>query len=119
MRQRHYKILVVLFLLINSVIFGQEKIPHLYSLPTSKVVGLNQSNPLNITAKKMISEKPIFPGPIRLNPLPTTFHNDHLGFFCKKELEVEKKLSIPLRLRLGSLEYVNYLEQKPNALRPF
>lgn len=43
------------------------------------------------------------------------FYSRNFGFFCKKELEFEKKTKIPLRFRLGSIRYTDYLEGKPNS----
>lgn len=50
-------------------------------------------------------------------PLPQNFYNQNLGYFCKKEVQLQKITTLPIYIRLGSKEYVDYLEQKPDAVR--
>jgi len=52
---------------------------------------------------------------ISLKVLPPNFYTNHLSFFCKKELQVQKITAMPVYFRLGSKEYVDQLERKPNT----
>jgi hypothetical protein len=45
-------------------------------------------------------------------PVQQQFQTQHLPFFCHQEWKLEKQWNIRLRLRMGSLEHVNYLEGK-------
>jgi hypothetical protein len=50
--------------------------------------------------------------------LPQNFYNQHKGFLCKKEDQLQKTIGLPLFIRLGSKSYVDYLERKPNSFKP-
>src|ERR1043165_8393720 len=117
--QRAYQILVVFVLILPVTIFSQQqmplfgqKTPHILNVQGNFKVGNNYAGPF-ITG--------ITPRPFTINPLPfrmevvsANLTIQSLPFFCKKEFLFEKNTSIPLRMRLGSLEYVNKLEGKEN-----
>ena len=53
----------------------------------------------------------------------TMVYNGHLmtqplPFFCRQELNLEKKTGLPIRLRAGSLSSCDWLEQKPGSIHP-
>ena len=97
MGQRVYCFLVVFLLMFSVNIIAQKN-------PLVKNVFFSLTS-VQLIKKDAMKINSIYPG----------FYSEHLPFFCKQELLFEKTTSIPLRLRLGSLDYTNYLEQKPNA----
>ena len=69
----------------------------------------NNIGPVNLSSGQKM--------PLVISFSQNKFEVQKLSFFCQKEWQFEKITSIPLRFRLGSVEYTNYLEQKPNASR--
>jgi hypothetical protein len=128
MMQRVFIFLVVCLLMFCGEIFGQ-KFPEKNMVIPQKIqgglpnssgekkcwIGIGQR--MEELKKRRDSVCMTRPAYFTLHPVPNNLYASHLSFFCKKELQIEKFTAIPLRIRLGSLEYVNYLEQKPNSLR--
>jgi hypothetical protein len=50
-----------------------------------------------------------------LHVLPSNYYSSNLSFFCKKELQVQNALKVPLRFRLGSVAYCDAMEGKNNS----
>ncbi|MFT3949100.1 MAG: hypothetical protein QM763_19200 [Agriterribacter sp.] len=77
--------------------------------------GSAQNTGISDSSKPFLSNAFIRNASFQNNMLPANHYSAVLGFFCKKELAVEKATKIPLRFRLGSLNYCNKLEGKENG----
>src|SRR4030095_4605986 len=114
MRQRFYKIIVVIFLGLGNHVFGQHESlvitrttgsSHQYS-PGQSAPWSNHFIPNNSLKRDTVSN---LAKPSIIQP---NYYTSHFAFFCKQEFLLEKYTAVPLRFRLGSLEYTNRLEGK-------
>ena len=122
MWQRISGFLVVFLLMFPGKVFAQENLsgkgplflPQLSSYqlsPKPFVPKFSHQKSTRSEVRTMISSQTL------LNLPQASYYIAHLGFFCKKEIQIEKVLAVPLRFRLGSLDYVNWMERKPNAIQ--
>jgi len=122
MAERSVKFVVVFILFFNGEIFSQKKVQKINfqenNNPLISQVIVNKER-FDFLQKKaaIFFEKNIHIQPVS-SILPERFYFNCLGFFCRKEIQIEKITALPFRFRLGSLAYVNYLEQKPNSFKP-
>lgn len=47
--------------------------------------------------------------------MPSAYAYKDLAFFCKIEVQLEKAVKLPVKFRLGSVDYVDYLEGKRSS----
>lgn len=57
--------------------------------------------------------------PDAITTVPGSFYADNLGFFCAGERQLEKATRLPLRLRLGSVQYTDQMEGKNKGMKRF
>ncbi len=117
MAQRIFWVVVVLLFPFNREIFAQQKIVEKnFAVPS--FLGASDSLCLLPTrpdlaifpAKKIIPIPSFFQKP--LQPVAPSFYINSLSFICRQEWKFQKNTGIPLRIRLGSLEYVDRIEGK-------
>jgi hypothetical protein len=67
--------------------------------------------------KIQLSDVPLFKQKeqtlITQKPVPMAYSYDHLAFFCKLEVRMEKATKLPIKFRLGDVQYMEKLEGKP------
>ena len=118
--QRLYSFLVVFLLMFLGTSLGQSSIGQFSASTPSQTARYNKFTPSEL--HYFVNKKSFLNTPEKnlknfsLNMVPASFYTSQLGIVCRTELQLDKLSPVPLRLRLGSLAYVNYLEQKPNAL---
>ena len=79
----------------------------LFFMASLKAASQQRFAPLHDTVSKILS----------LRVVPQNFYKQCLPLSCKGELELQKLTSVPVYFRLGSKDYVDYLEKKPNAVK--
>ena len=117
--QRASHFLVVLLLIFSTKIFSQQQLPRIaqnspHTLDFFSAISAKDS--INQYARQRIlignGAFPVSDNTGLIQILRPGCYTSKLPFFCKKEWQFEKNTSLPLRLRLGSLDYVNKLEGK-------
>lgn len=123
MRQRISHFLVVLLLMFSGKIFGQNKaVSHLsinhmgYQRPPESFKPGRFSTRHFLGYNDCAQSREKF---ILTNPVSASCYINNLGLICKTELKLDKITPMPFRFRLGSLEYVNWMERKPNTAKPY
>lgn len=49
---------------------------------------------------------------LRTSPQPRVYQYEELALFCKMEVKLEKAFRFPIRMRLGDVPYVDWMEGK-------
>lgn len=113
--KRRIKIIVALTFMLKANIFSQSELRYLLPEKTLKINGSQifgtAISPERFFVNLTDTRQVLLAAPSNSLILPD-YSIRTFAFFCRKEFQFEKATKIPLRFRLGSLEYCNKLEGK-------
>jgi hypothetical protein len=117
--QRVNSFLVVLLLILPATMFSQQQMPR-NAQKSPHVLQQRDFFSGSLRIHQPLSSSAAIPAFFREAPFKTEgiavpaahYYSSCLGFFCRKEWQFEKTTLVPLRFRLGSLDYVNKMEGK-------
>ncbi len=118
-----FLISIILLLSTNLPLFGQEGIK-LDGQPLPILEQMLQHTPneslfgpihLPLLRKATVSTKNSKTISITSQAMPLVYAYKDLALFCKLEVQLEKVVKLPVKFRLGSVDYVDWLEGKRDS----
>ena len=92
---------------LGRVIFSSDKVAAVSMYKLSKKL---PTTGFHVISHLKMAAQPVFQASNVVNTIGNNYYTRQFGFFCKRELALEKVTKVPFRFRLGSLDYVNGLE---------
>jgi hypothetical protein len=91
---------------LGRVLFSSDKVApvSLYKVPKKL-----PTTGFHVVMPQMVVP-PVFQAPSVVSSISNNYYTLQFGFFCKKEMMLEKATRVPFRFRLGSLDCCNKIE---------
>jgi hypothetical protein len=83
-----------------------------YCVESYAQIGVAITHPTFFQTPKIHPNERIHVSRNALAPIPSAYCYQNLAFFCKIEVKLEKASAFPIKFRLGSIPYVDFLEKK-------
>ena len=93
--------------------------PAFNKTPNAGLTIFNYKRPVLRSFPLTFNKPPAITSPVSYALISPNYYTQNFGFFCKRELQLEKVTKIPFKFRLGSVQQCDWMEGKPNAFKTF